>query len=231
MSEWRPENRDCSGDPAAYVLGALEPDEVDAFREHMVTCVVCRDEVATFERVADVLPSAVPQYRVPRSLRKRVMREVRAHPRAPEQPPRRAWPISLSLIPRPALAAASLAAAAVIAIVVIATASGGSGARLLNASVVGLPGSAQVRVAHGRAELIVRDFPSPPAGHIYEVWLERGSAPPAPTNTLFSVNSAGTADVGVSGSLRGVSAVLVTPEPNGGSPVPTHAPVIVARLD
>jgi hypothetical protein len=63
------------------------------------------------------------------------------------------------------------------------------------------------------------------------VWLKRGAAAPAPTPTLFSVTRAGAADVGVAGSLRGVTEVLVTPEPAGGSLVPTHTPVIVARLD
>jgi hypothetical protein len=31
-------------------------------------------------------------------------------------------------------------------------------------------------------------------------------------------------------SLRGIREVMVTPEPDGGSPAPTHTPVIVARL-
>jgi hypothetical protein len=87
-----------------------------------------------------------------------------------------------------------------------------------------------VRVTNGRAELIVERLPPPPAGHVYEVWLQHGSAAPTPTPTLFSVTRAGAADVGVAGSLRDVSHVLVTPEPAGGSLVPTHAPVIVARL-
>jgi hypothetical protein len=47
---------------------------------------------------------------------------------------------------------------------------------------------------------------------------------------LFSVTRSGDSDVEVPGSLRGVSAVLVTPEPAGGSKAPTHAPVITAPL-
>ena len=35
------ENRDCGADAAAYVLGALEPAEAEAFRRHMTSCVVC----------------------------------------------------------------------------------------------------------------------------------------------------------------------------------------------
>jgi hypothetical protein len=107
---------------------------------------------------------------------------------------------------------------------------GSSGPRLIQASVAGSPGSAQLRVSGGHAELIVRHLPAPPAGHIYEVWLKRPNHTPAPTSALFSVTSTGAGDVGVPGDLRGVSEVLVTPERAGGSLVPTHAPVIVARL-
>ncbi len=231
MSDAGPETRDCGGDPAAYVLGALEPDELDAFRAHMETCVVCRDEVEAFRRTADALAAAVPQYRAPKALRRRVLRVVRAEPR--EQPqrwptrPRTAW---LTARPRPALAAATtLVLVAALAVgVMLGT---GSGTRTLQASVVGLPGSAQIRVSGGRAELIVAGMPPPPPGRIYEVWFKRGAAAPTPTTTLFSVTRAGGADVGLAGRLSGVTEVLVTPEPAGGSLVPTHPPVIVARLD
>jgi hypothetical protein len=35
--------RACGEDAAAYVLGALEPAEVEAFRRHMVDCGACRE--------------------------------------------------------------------------------------------------------------------------------------------------------------------------------------------
>jgi hypothetical protein len=85
-------------------------------------------------------------------------------------------------------------------------------------------------VAGGRAELIVRHLPPPPAGRIYEVWLKRAGQQPSPTSALFSVTTTGAGDVGVPGDLRGVSEVLVTQEPAGGSLVPTDGPVIVATL-
>jgi anti-sigma-K factor RskA len=225
------DERDCGAEAAAFVLGALEPSEAEAFREHMASCVVCRDEVASFQQVVDVLPMAAQQYAAPRPLRRRVMRAVRAEPRAATfaRPPRRPfrW---LSLVPRPALAGAAtlLAAAAVFGAVELAG-SGTSGARLIHAQVIG-SGSAQLAVSHGRGELIVRGMPQPPAGHVYEVWLQRGSSAPSPTSALFSVTSDGAGDVGVPGSLAGVSRVMVTPEPLGGSAAPTHAPVIVAQL-
>ena len=73
-------------------------------------------------------------------------------------------------------------------------------------------------------------LPQLPAGRIYQMWVQRGGAQPVPTGTLFGVTSSGSASVGVPGSLSGVSAVMVTQEPSGGSPAPTTAPLIVARV-
>ena len=53
---------------------------------------------------------------------------------------------------------------------------------------------------------------------------------PSPPRALFSVSSSGAADVGVPGDLDGVTQVLVSQEPAGGSLAPTTAPVIVAPL-
>ena len=221
------EGRDCGMDAAAYVLGALEPAEAEAFREHLASCAVCRDEVASFQRGADILPMAAPQFEAPRGLRRRVVREIRSSPR-----PGATVPSARSRTlewPRPAIAlgAALLAAAALI--VGGVDLSGGGGARLVQAQVSGA-GSAQLRITHGRGELIMRGMPAPPAGHVYEIWVQRGSEAPSPTSALFSVTSGGSGDVGVPGALAGVSRVMVTPEPDGGSLMPTHAPVLVAQL-
>jgi hypothetical protein len=120
-----------------------------------------------------------------------------------------------------------VAAVVVIAIVlVVALSPGGSGTRTIQAST----GSAELQIAGGRADLIVHRLPTLPAGRIYEMWVQRGNATPTPTGTLFAVTSSGTAAVGVPGGVSGVSAVMVTQEPAGGTSAPTTAPVIVARL-
>ena len=51
---------DCGGDAAAYALGALDRQEADAFRAHLESCVVCRDELAAFRPVVDQLPMTAP---------------------------------------------------------------------------------------------------------------------------------------------------------------------------
>lgn len=223
---------DCGGDAAAYVLGALDPDEAEEFRRHLASCVACRDEVTAFRQVADALPMAAPYEPAPRGLRRRVLRAVRAEPKpGPARPPRDRVLPRIGVLPRPAFAVGALLVAAIAIGAGIELASAGSsGPRLIHANVIGLPGTAQLRVTGGRGELVVSHMPPPPSGHIYEVWLKRGSQPPSPTRTLFSVTSAGAGDVGLTGDLHGVSEVLVTPEPAGGSLAPTHAPVIVAQL-
>ncbi len=215
--------RECGEDAGAYVLGALEPPEAEAFRRHLAECAACREEVAAFEGVTEALPAAGAQYELPRGLRRRVMREVRGTPKnaSAGRPRTVRAPRRFSLAWGGGLAAV---VAAVIVAVVLVT-GGSSGTRVIQASV----GSAQLRIAGGHGDLVVRRLPRPPSGRIYEMWLQRGTAQPVPTGTLFSTTSNGTAAVGVPGSLHGVSAVLVTQEPAGGARAPPRAPGIVAR--
>ena len=221
----------CGGDVAAYALGALEPAEAEALARHLETCAICRDELDSFRSVVDLLPMTVPAFEAPPALRGRVLRAIDAEPLAGERtvPRRRSWLPRWA--PRPAVAVASgLAAIAAIAVaVVLVFTSGGSSTRVVHAQVTG-QGSASLKVSGGRGELVVRHFASPPKGKIYEVWLVRGNHAPQPTSALFGVTADGNGDVEVPGSLHGVSQVLVTPEPAGGSKVPTHAPVIAAKL-
>lgn len=215
---------DCGGDAAAYVLGALEPAEAEAFRLHLENCVVCRDEVEALEGVARALPMSAPQVAVPSGLRRRVMRAVRDDPAAKPAPaPQR--------FANRRLAWGALAAAVVVAAIVVVGLSGsGASGRLIQAKVVGIAGSAQLRVHDGHGELIVRRLPRPPRGQVYEVWVKAPNAPPVPGSVLFSVNASGAADVSLPRSLHGISQVMVTSEPDGGTATPTHNPVIVASL-
>ena len=219
--------RECGEDAAAYVLGALEPAEAEAFRRHLADCTACQNEVAELEHVTGSLADATVRREVPSALRRRVLSEVRATPKAAGQVPSRTKPRRAPRRPAVAWGGALAAAVLVIAVVlVIALGGGGSSTRTIQAST----GSAELRIADGRADLIVHRLAPLPAGRIYEMWVQRGSAAPTPTGTLFAVTSSGTAAVGVPGGVSGVSAVMVTQEPSGGTPAPTTAPVIVAPV-
>lgn len=228
------------GDAAAYVLGALEAGEVSAFRTHLDDCAECRTDVAAFQLVVDALPMAATRFPVPTDLRRRVLDDVladadahaRRRRRGRGQGPAVRAAVAGALRPPAARLSGALLVTALVAVLALAVLSGGgaSGPRLLRGEVTNSGGTAQLRVSDDHASLIVRHFPPPPVGRIYEVWLKRPGARPAPTTVLFSVNATGAADVGVPGAMSGLSEVLVTQEPAGGSLVPTRPPVIRVRL-
>ena len=227
----------CGADAAAYALGALEPAEVEAFEHHLERCVVCADDLKAFEHVAGALAISAHQHPVPTDLRRCVLDIIRSDQRLDLPRTRPGSSSSRLFTPRVRLArtavtaaiTAIVAAIAVIAIVAFSSPSP-SAVRVVAARVVHSPGSAQVRLTGEGAELVVRHFPPPRAGSIYEIWLKRPGRRLAPSGALFSVTAEGAGNIGVPGQLRGVSEILVTPEPAGGSPAPTHQPVIDARL-
>jgi hypothetical protein len=232
----------CGGDAAAYALSALDPAEAEAFERHRQECDLCAEDLDGFAHVVDALAMSAPQYEAPPALRGRVIDAARSEPRetpASREIERRPS-VSMARITRagirrparrPAFATALAVglASAVLAIVTL-TSGGATNARIVNARVAGASGSAQLRVTDGRAELIVRHFPAPAAGRIYEVWLKRPGRTLQPTRVLFSVSDQGAGDIGVPGGLQGVAELLVTEEPAGGSTTPTQPPVIVAPL-
>lgn len=223
-------NHDCGGDAAAYVLGALEPGEATAFRRHLEECAICRDEVEALGGVVQALPMAAPQQPLPRGLRRRVVRAVRREPQ-PRADPTMKRPSNWSwLSVRPALVAAAACLVALAVVLAVTLPGGGGSGRVIRAQVAGVSGTAQLRVTGGQGELIVRHMSPPPPGHVYEVWLKAPHANPVPASVLFSVGPTGSAQVGLPGNLHGVSQVMVTPEPHGGTQAPTHTPVIVATL-
>lgn len=222
MSDHTSDQHDCGADAAAYAMGALEPAEAEAFRRHMETCAVCSEDVASYESVVRALPMAAPQYRAPKEVRRRVMREIQPKGQT-SRSPMRAW-----RVPRQAVAIGCGAVLAAAALGVVGLT--GSGGRPTTHVYAASVGDAVVRVSGGRAELIVKHLPQPGAGKIYEVWFKHGSAAPRPTKALFGVDTSGKGDVVVPGSVHGVNQLLVTSEPAGGTQVPTSAPVIVAPL-
>jgi anti-sigma-K factor RskA len=231
------EDRELCGDNAApYVLGALEEHEQEEFRRHLESCAVCREEVAALEMVTAALPAAVEQRSAPADLKQRVMASVheelrdeqaREPARERSRSSRRAAPAWLSWR---ALAPGALAAAAIV-LAVVALSSGGSSSTATRVFHAQAPVGADVslRVSDGRGQLEISGMPQTPAQRVYEVWIKR-SGGPEPTDALFTVTSKGDATVGVPGSLKGATVVMVTAEPLGGTKVPTSAPVIVAKL-
>lgn len=221
----------CGDDVAAYALGALDPAEAEAFELHLESCTVCREELTAFVQAVNLLPTTVVRYDASPALRRRMLRAVADQSRVGLEPTlgarTRARRLARGRL-RPAMAFAALAAVAILVFVAIRLSSSPA-MRVINARVAG-PGAAQLRVTGDRGELILHRFSAPPAGEIFEAWLERPHGAPSPTSPLFSVAADGSADVELSSSLRGVSLVMVTVEPAGGTRTPTHPAVLSARL-
>ncbi|MEA2297589.1 MAG: hypothetical protein QOF77_525 [Solirubrobacteraceae bacterium] len=227
---------DCNGDAAAYVLGALDAHEVNPFLRHLDRCAICRDEVASLQVVADMLPAAVTPVTAPRALRRRVLatvyeeaelfRAAGAKQGRPSPAGRRWRPVPRAF---QGLAVAALVAAGVAVGVVTLNRPAPSGNRVITASTTLPNTAATLYLTSGRTQLDVSALPPAPPGRVYEVWLARRGEP-TPTDALFTPTSDGRATVAVPGNLHDVNAVLVTDEPAGGSSKPTRTPVITATL-
>jgi anti-sigma factor RsiW len=212
---------DCEGDAAPYVLGALDPDEASRFEEHLRTCAICQDEVASMRELTDSLAISAPQMSSPRRVRRRVMKQVRADAAASKS--RLRWSPARQGF---GVAAAGLVAAVIV--VLVLQIGGGSSTQVFPASV----GKAEVRVTDKRAELVVHHLRHLGPGHVYEVWLsDGGKGNPQPTNALFDVSSQGNAEVRVPGDIDRVKEIMVTKEPAGGSAVPTTPVVVAAEIN
>ena len=72
------EHRRWRAELAAYLLGSLEPDEIEALEGHLEGCERCRDELRWLQPAIDVIPASVPQVEPPPGLRARLMAEVRS---------------------------------------------------------------------------------------------------------------------------------------------------------
>ncbi len=221
----------------AYVLGALEEHEAAALREHLESCVLCRDDVDRLASVAEVLGLGVPSLAAPPELRARVLDTVKAEAAlfeaaSPRRAARPRWPAP-ALRPLGGLVGAALALGIVVGALVIAP--GGTATRVISASVAPAARwhaahtpTALLRESGTQGELVLTNLPPAPRARIYEVWIRRGGRA-QPTSALFDATSAGTATVAVP-DLVGVSAVMVTAERLGGASAPTMKPLIVATL-
>jgi Anti-sigma-K factor rskA/Putative zinc-finger len=232
-------------DCATYVLGALDEPEVEVLREHLTECPACRAEVAQLQLVVDSLAIGVPRATVPESLRARVVGTARAEAelrgpagRGPAgreaggaAPARARGPSTLRRLV-PALAGALAVGVGLLIGALAFKGEPSERTEVIPAAVVapGYHATAELRKVGSHLELTVVGMPAPPPGRIYEVWLEHGTAAPEPTDALFSVTRTGSGAVGVPGDLHGVSKVLVTDEPLGGSLKPTRTPVILGSI-
>jgi hypothetical protein len=229
----------------AWLLGALPEEEVDGFRSHLADCAICRADAESLRVAVDALPASAPPATPPPALKGRVMavveREAALLDAAGPEADRAHAPRRRRRLPR--LAALSLRPALALPLALLLLVIGGGAAllgreafdqnsRVIVARVSPEVGGARVslEVDGDHARLVGRRLPAPPAGRVYQVWLDRGGASPQPTAALFSTRRDGSASVDVPGTLDGVRAVMVTDEPPGGSAKPTGRLLLTAPV-
>jgi anti-sigma-K factor RskA len=214
---------------AAYLLGALEPGEAAALEQHLAGCEECRTELTWLRPAAQVLPEAVERVEPPAELRARIMDEAwsdagqRVRP-APAGERRRR---SALLRPAFGLAAVLTIAAGVAGYAIRDSGSGGGGSTTVTAGRA--PGvTAEVVSAGDGGTLHLAHVRSLPPDQVLQAWVQRGDRIES-AKTLFVPNRDGTATVAID-DMRGVSAVMVTAEPRGGSDQPTSAPIVSVAM-
>jgi len=227
-----------SQDAAAWTLGALDDSEARKFATHMADCGICQAAVDELMPAAQVLGMAAPQLAPPDALRDRIMGTVRAEaellrasgaeadrPIAKAKSERRFFSgFRLALVGG---IACVLLALGVTAGVLIEGNDSSSPTKTFQAKAEG--GMQAVATVDGdRVTLHLDGMEQPPAGRVYQVWLQRDGKVTA-TDALFSPAD-GKATVTVDEKLDGADRVMITDERMGGSQVPTGDPYVDAKL-
>lgn len=232
----------------ALALGALDPAERSGLEHHLQACAECRAELAWLERGTEVLTGDVEPVEPPPGLRSRVMGAIEeasdrqalggesagSAPTEPAGRPERpsgkgtGW---LAGLLRPAALVAAVAAL-MLGIAVGVTLDRGDSPSVPERQVLSgqstIGADAVLVASGGTGTLKMTGLKRPDRGRIYQAWIQRGQSV-IPTDSLFVPDRNGSATVSVP-DIGGVSAVMVSLEPGGGSIQPTTAPVITVSI-
>jgi anti-sigma-K factor RskA len=228
MSEIGHESR--RNEIAAYLLGALEPEEAASLERHLATgCVECRAELRWLQPAVQLLPETVEPVKAPRELRARILAEARSdiEPAARGAAARRR--LRSGWRPLAGLAALALVLAAVAGYAIGGGSSGGSGPAMMTVVAGRAPGMTARMVGEGEAgTLHLANVDELPRDKVLEAWVQRAGAV-SPVRALFVPDREGRAMTTIP-DLRGVDAVMVTAEPRGGSDTPTSTPMVTLEM-
>jgi hypothetical protein len=210
-------------DIGAYLLGALDERERQAFERHLAGCGECQEEVERLRPAAEALPGSVVQLEPPPGLKTRLMAEVE---RDVQPKPTRSL-FSLPRIPRLAFVAAALLLGLVIGFGVAQL--GGDDTRTVTATVAkAMPrAGGKLEIAKDHATLRLHDMPDLGGARVYQVWFQHGDRL-VPSRT-FEVGSDGRGDVELP-TVGDADGVYVTREARGGAQVPSEDPIVSVPL-
>ncbi len=209
---------------AAYLLGALEPGEAAELEQHLAGCEDCRDDLEWLRPAVLMLPESVERLEPPARLRSRVMDEVEAGAGRKRSGIRLGGRVrALGLRPAIGLAALALLVAGVAGYSI--RDSGGGSADTTTVATGHAPEVTAKMVREGNSgTLRLANVHQLPSGKVLQAWVQRGKRIES-AKTLFVPNRDGTATAAID-HMNGVSAVMVTAEPRGGSTQPTSRPIV-----
>ena len=215
-------------DVGAYLLGALNELERQAFERHLNRCPECQEELERLQPAAEALPGSVEQLAPPPGLKARLMAEVEGDGvvAAAAAEPGRSLLGRLS-VPRLAYVAAALVLGLAIGFGIAQV--GGDDGRTVPVTVAkAMPeAGGTLDVTGDGATLHLHGMPELSSARVYQVWIQHGdSMVPART---FEVGSSGRGDVDLP-SVDDAQGVYVTREPRGGAQVPSENPIVSVPL-
>jgi anti-sigma-K factor RskA len=215
---------------ATYLLGALEPAEAAALERHLAGCVECRTELEWLLPAVQVLPESVERVEPAPRLRQNLIEQVRAEAEnAPASPSRaRRWVFGdWGLRPLTGLAAVVLIVAALA--YAIGTGDSGGGGKTTTVVSGHSPEVTAEVVSQGESgTLHLANLHQLPPDEVLQTWVEREGRVES-AETLFVPNQDGTASATID-DMNGVTTVMVTAEPRGGSVQPTGAPIVSVAM-
>jgi len=247
-----PEHDEVESLLAGWVLGALEPGEVDDVRAHIETCPICLDVARRLWRAVGALPLEVEEVTPPAALRERILAAAVASrgstpvlvlpkTRTKQYRPA-AWSTGLAGQTRGWVPAYAVAAAVVLALVVglvagdVISRQAPAPAAVVRSALVGHQGLASARgnvinlKSEGVALVDFSGLPQLDSDRVYEIWLitAGGRADPA---GVFVPDKNGSKFVLVGRSLAGYAQMAVTTEVGpDGTLAPTQQPELYGSL-
>lgn len=224
-----------SEDLAAYMLGALSPDEAEGFERHLDGCERCRGEMRWLEPALHSLPESVERQEPPPRLRQALMAEVRADAAPQEADERR------GLIPgwlREGFGTRGLRIATGLAVIALAIAvaagyeigkGGSEGGGSASPLVTHENGITMKMVPQGDGgTLHLANLHQLPPDKVLEAWVRReGTVEAVPA--LLVPDRKGQAETTIA-DMSGVDTVMVTEEPQGGSETPTGDAIVTMTV-
>lgn len=233
---------------AAYVLGALEPDEAREVELHLGACQRCQAGLRWAMPAINALPESVEQVEPPSSLRTRLLNEAKRdaaeHARAAAAERgglgarftmwlRGARSRPLVLSPAFGLLLVAMAVVAIAGYQVGTSGSddGSSSSGQVATFEAGKAPGVVARVTRdddGSGTLKLANVKPLQYNRVLEAWVQRGENV-MPVRALFVPDDEGRATTMLP-EMEGVSAVMVTVEPRGGSDEPTSTPIAAVAI-